>query len=233
MGMIYAMMSFRSMKEKDAANWSRAFRAAYAPAWMAVGVALKVLSPRFAVTGRGNLPRRGAMILAPNHLSNIDPVLVAYAALQPLSFIAKKELFAIPALGSLMRFANAFPVERGSSDRAALRSAETQLKAGHPLVIFPEGECSQNGALQPLLPGVALMALKCRVPVIPVGIVNSNQLMPYSNVVPRFTLSKVRIHFAPALQVDDLASLTSREARGAFNERLEKALREAMKLAAK
>jgi 1-acyl-sn-glycerol-3-phosphate acyltransferase len=219
------------MKENDASNWSGAFRAAYAPAWLSVGVAIKVLSPRFAVTGRGNLPRRGAMILAPNHLSNIDPVLVAYAALRPLAFMAKKELFAIPALGSLMRFANAFPVERGSSDRAALRLAETQLNAGHPLVIFPEGECSQSGTLQPLLPGVALLALKCQVPVIPVGIVNSNQLMPYSNVVPRFTLSKLRIHFAPPLLTSDLKEMPSREARALFNERLEAALRETLKLA--
>jgi len=217
------------MKKRDASNWSGSFRAVYAPAWLSVGVALKVLSPRFKVSGRGNLPRHGAMILAPNHLSNIDPVLMAYAALRPLSFMAKKELFDIPLLNKIMRFANAFPVEQSSPDRAALREAEAQLKAGHPLVIFPEGKCSEKGELQPLLPGVALLALKCQVPVIPVGIVNSNQLMPYGKVLPRFTTSKVSIHFAPPLLTGDLQEMPSREARALFNERLETALRRMVK----
>lgn len=210
-------------------RWPLAFRTAYAPAWLAVGVALKVFSPRFKVTGRGNLPRRGAMILAANHLSDVDPVLIGYAALRPLCYMAKKELFDIPVLGAMMRFANAFPVERGSPDRAALRMAEAQLKAERSLVIFPEGQCSPDGKLQPLLPGVALLALKCRVPVIPVGIVNSHQLMPYGKVIPRFTPSRVEIHFAPPLQTDDLLSLPSHEARDTFNGRLEKSLRAALK----
>lgn len=210
-------------------HWPLAFRAAYAPAWLSLGVALKVLSPRFKVTGRGNLPRRGGMILAANHLSNVDPVLIGYAALRPLCYMAKKELFGIPVLDEMMRFANAFPVERDSPDRAALRMTEAHLKAGRGVVIFPEGQCSLDGKLQPLLPGVALLALKCRVPVIPVGIVNSQQLMPYGKVIPRFTLSRVEIHFAPPLQTEDLLALSSHEARDAFNERLEKSLRTALR----
>jgi 1-acyl-sn-glycerol-3-phosphate acyltransferase len=143
--------------------------------------------------------------------------------------MAKKPLFDIAVLGPMMRFANAFPVEQNSPDRAALRQAEEQLKMGHSLVIFPEGQCSQDGKLQPLLPGVALLALKCNVPVIPVGIVNSNQLMPYGKVLPCFTMSKVEINFAPPLLMDDLKGLPSREARALFNERLEIALRGALK----
>jgi 1-acyl-sn-glycerol-3-phosphate acyltransferase len=217
------------MNTENMGDWSWAFRAAYPPAWLAVGLALKVLSPCFRVTGRGNLPRRGAMIFAPNHLSDIDPVLVGFSALRPLAYMAKKPLFDIAVLGPMMRFANAFPVEQNSPDRAALRQAEEQLKMGHSLVIFPEGQCSQDGKLQPLLPGVALLALKCNVPVIPVGIVNSNQLMPYGKVLPRFTMSKVEINFAPPLLMDDLKELPSREARALFNERLEIALRGALK----
>ena len=217
------------MNIENIGEWSLAYRAAYAPAWLSVGLALKVLSPRFCVTGRGHLPRREAVIFAPNHLSSIDPVLIGYSALRPLAFMAKKPLFDIPVLGAMMRFANAFPVEQNSPDRAALRQAEEQLKMGHSLVIFPEGQCSQDGKLQPLLPGVALLALKCNVPVIPVGIVGSNQLMPYAKVLPRFTMSKVKINFAPPLAMDDLKNLPSREARALFNERLEMALRGALK----
>lgn len=217
------------MKNNTQENWPLAYRAAYAPAWLTIGIALKVLSPRFKVMGRGDLPRRGAMIFAPNHVSDIDPVLVGFSALRPLSFMAKKPLFDIAVLGPMMRFANAFPVEQNSPDRTALRQAEEQLKMGHSLVVFPEGQCSQDGKLQPLLPGVALLALKCDVPVIPVGIVNSNRLMPYAKVLPRFTLSEVEINFAPPLQMDDLKNLPSREARAIFNQRLETALRSAIK----
>jgi 1-acyl-sn-glycerol-3-phosphate acyltransferase len=217
------------MNKYNVGNWSLAYRAAYAPTWLAVGVALKVLSPRFKVTGRGNLPRRGAVIFAPNHLSDIDPVLVGFSALRPLAYMAKKPLFDIAVLGPMMRFANAFPVEQNSPDRAALRNAVAQLKMGHSLVIFPEGQCSQDGKLQPMLPGVALLALKCNVPVIPVGIVNSNMLMPYAKIFPRFTLKKIEMNFAPPLEMDDLKDLPSREARALFNERLETALRAATK----
>lgn len=217
------------MNKESLEDWSLAYRAAYAPMWLAVGLALKVLAPRFKVAGRGNLPRRGAMILAPNHLSDVDPVLIAYAALRPLAFMAKKPLFDIPVLGTMMRFANAFSVEQNSPDRAALRQAEARLKSGHSLVIFPEGQCSQDGKLQPLLPGVALLALKCSVPVIPVGIINSNRLMPYAKVLPRVTLSQVGVNFAPPLMTDDLKELPSREARALFNQRLETALRGATK----
>jgi len=217
------------MNKENVGDWPLAYRAAYEPAWLAVGLALKVLSPRFHVMGRGSLPRRGAMIFAPNHLSDIDPILVGFSALRPLSFMAKKPLFDIAVLGPMMRFANAFPVEQNSPDRAALRQAEEQLKMGHSLVIFPEGQCSPNGELQPLLPGVALLALKCNVPVIPVGIINSNQLMPYAKVLPRFTTSEVKVKFAPPLAMDDLKDLPSREARALFNKRLETALRGALK----
>lgn len=213
------------MKYENRGDWSLAYRAVYPAGWLIAGLALKVLSPRFHVMGRGNVPRRGAVIFAPNHLSNVDPVLVGYAALRPVAFMAKRSLFDIPVLGSMMRFANAFPVEQNSPDRAALRQAEAQLQRGNDLVIFPEGQCSPDGKLQPLLPGVALLALKCDVPVIPVGIVGSDKLMPYAKVLPRFTLSKVKINFAPPLEMDDLKRLSSREARARFNERLEAALR--------
>lgn len=217
------------MKKTSMEGWPLAYRAVYVPTWLSVGVALKILSPRFKVTGRGNLPRRGAMIFAPNHLSDVDPLLMGYAALRPMAFMAKKPLFDIPLLAFLMRLANAFPVDQSSPDRAALRYSEEQLKMGRSLVIFPEGECSRSGELQQLMPGAALLALKCNVPVIPVGIVNSNQLMPYGKVIPRFTFSKVQVNFAPPLMTDDLKGLRSREARTIFNQRLEAALRGAIK----
>jgi len=205
-------------------NWPPAFRTVYAPACFALSALLKVLLPRLHISGRGNLPRRGGMILAPNHLSNADPLLVGYAAHRPLCYMAKRELFDIPVLGRAMRFAHAFPVERDSPDRAALRMAAEALEEGRPLVIFPEGRCAPDGRLQPLQPGVALLALKCRVPVIPVVLTNSQQFIPYGETLPRPTLARISVHFCPPLAVDDLYQLPSRQARSIFNERLETAM---------
>lgn len=194
---------------------------------------LRLLAPRWKVTGRQNVPARGPVLLAPNHIADCDPPFVGLSVYRPLWFMAKRELFEIPVLGPLIDFAQAFPVERGVPDRAALKRAEQLLKAGQAVVVFPEGQLSQNGQLQPLLPGVALLALRAKVPVIPVGIVGTNVLLPYGKVIPRPTLAPVHIHFGKALTFDDLAGLPSRVQRAQCVERLEEALRAAIKVASR
>lgn len=190
-----------------------------------------MLAPKWKVTGRKNIPVRGPVILAPNHISDVDPPFVGLSLFRPLWFMAKRELFSIPVLGPFMHFAQAFPVVRDAPDRASLKRAEELLRAGQVVVVFPEGRLSQDGELQPLLPGVALLALRAGVPVIPVGIAGTNRLLPYGATVPRPTLAPVRVHFGPPLSFDDLSELSSREQRKECLERLEKALREAVGIA--
>ena len=192
---------------------------------------LRLLAPRWKVTGRKNIPTRGPVLLAPNHIADCDPPFVALSLHRPLWFMAKRELFEIPVLGKLIDFAQAFPVERGVPDRAALKRAEQLLKAGQVVVVFPEGRLSENGELQPLLPGVALLALRAGVPVIPVGICGTNVVLPYGKVIPRPTTAPLQIHFGKPLTFDDLEGLSSREQRAQCVERLEKALHEASALA--
>jgi len=192
---------------------------------------LRLLAPRWKVTGRKNVPVRGPVLLAPNHIADCDPPFVGLSLHRPLWFMAKSELFEIPVLGSLIDFAQAFPVERGVPDRAALKRAEQLLKGGQAVVVFPEGQLSQSGELQPLLPGVALLALRARVPVIPVGIYGTNVVLPYGKVVPKPTMAPLHIHFGKPLTFDDLEGLSSREQRAQCVERLGKALREAIDVA--
>ncbi len=194
---------------------------------------LRLLAPRWKVTGRKNVPVRGPVLLAPNHIADCDPPFVGLSLHRPLWFMAKSELFDMPVLGSLIDFAQAFPVERGVPDRAALKRAEQLLKGGQAVVVFPEGQLSKSGELQPLLPGVALLALRARVPVVPVGIVGTNIIMPYGKVVPKPTLAPVHIHFGAPLTFEDLDDLPSRVQRAQCVERLEKALREAIEVASR
>jgi 1-acyl-sn-glycerol-3-phosphate acyltransferase len=210
---------------------SPAYWLAYGPVTHALRGALRLLAPRWRVTGRGNIPARGAAILAPNHIADCDPPFVGLSVYRPLWFMAKRELFEIPVLGKLIAFAQAFPVDRDAPDRAALKHAEELLRAGQIVVIFPEGRLSQSGELQPLLPGALMLALRAGVPVIPVGISGTNQILPYGQTVPRPTLEPVRVHFGAPLSFDDLKELPSREQRRLSAERLETALRAAIKVA--
>src|SRR5687768_10533586 len=100
---------------------------------------VRILAPRWHVTGRGNIPRHGPCLLAPNHISDADPPLVAASSLRPLWFMAKHELFDIRVIGPWIRFCRAFPVERDGMDRAALRFTEDLLSRKQAVVVFPEG----------------------------------------------------------------------------------------------
>jgi 1-acyl-sn-glycerol-3-phosphate acyltransferase len=198
---------------------------------LSLRLVLRGLAPRWRVTGRSNVPARGGVLLAPNHISDIDPPVVNLSLFRPLWFMAKSELFDIRILGPLIRFSQAFPVERGGADRAALRRAAQLLQNDQAVVVFPEGRLSPNGELQPLLPGVTMLALHAGVPIIPVGIYGSNKVLPYGEVVPRPSFEPLRIHFGEALEFSDLKELSSREQREQSTLRLEAALRSSIEIA--
>jgi 1-acyl-sn-glycerol-3-phosphate acyltransferase len=210
---------------------SAAYLAAYGPVMLSLRLVLRGLAPRWCVTGRGHVPARGGVLLAPNHISDIDPPVVNLSLFRPLWFMAKSELFDIKILGPLIRFSQAFPVERGGADRAALRRAAQLLQNDQAVVVFPEGRLSQNGELQPLLPGVTMLALHAGVPIIPVGISGSNKVLPFSEIVPRPSLEPLRVHFGKPLEFSDLKELPPREQREQSTLRLEVALRHAIETA--
>lgn len=205
-----------------------AYWSVYPIVHLALRGVLKTLAPRWRVTGRENVPARGGVLLAPNHISDLDPPFVNLSLRRPGWFMAKRELFEIPVLAPLIRFSQAFPVERGGADRAALRYAEQLLKNGQALVIYPEGKLSADGELQPLLPGVSTLAMRADVPLVPVGISGSNFVVPYGSVLPRITLQPVRVHFGKPLEFSDLKELPSRVAREESTRRLETGIREAI-----
>jgi 1-acyl-sn-glycerol-3-phosphate acyltransferase len=191
----------------------------------------RFLAPRWTVTGRGNIPRRGPCLLAPNHISDCDPPLVGLSSLRPLWFMAKSELFDIRVIGPWIRFCRAFPVERDNIDRSALRFTEELLGRRQAVVVFPEGRLSLDGELATLLPGVVMLALRAGVPIVPVGVCGSNAILPYGAVVPRPTLARVHVHFGEPIDFSDLGDLPGREQRQRANRRLEQGLRQAIAIA--
>jgi 1-acyl-sn-glycerol-3-phosphate acyltransferase len=210
---------------------SLAYRLGYPWIRLLLGVLTHLLSPRLRVTGRYHMPRRGAVILTPNHLSNADPAYLSHASPRALWFMAKEELFDMGIAGSLMRYWQSFSVDPGGADRAALRYAERLLQAGQGLVIFPEGRCSPDGEMLPILPGAVLLALRTGAPVVPIGLSGTNGIIPFGSHLPRPTPSPVRIHFASPIHFDDITALPRREQREAATRRLEKAMQAARAMA--
>lgn len=134
------------------------------------------------VYGLENVPKSGQLIIVANHLSLIDPPLLGAVMPRPMRFMAKKELFDRPVVGTAVRAYRAFAVRRGEADRQALATAQRLLQQGEAIAIFPEGTRSRVGKMQPAHPGVAVIALRTGAPVLPVGIWGSERLFKWPPV---------------------------------------------------
>jgi len=130
------------------------------------------------IEGFRNIPSSGAIIVAPNHLSYLDPLLVAVAIDRPVNFMAKAELFQNKILGILLTKVYAFPVKRGNGDRHAIRHALQLMEEGKVLGIFPEGTRKKPGQVEHTQGGAAMIALRSGAPVLPVACIGSDKSFP-------------------------------------------------------
>lgn len=130
------------------------------------------------IQGLENIPRRGPFILASNHISNLDPFILGITSPQPLNFVAKEELFKNKVLARLFVGMGAFPIKRDTSDFRALRETLKRLKDGKPVLIFPEGTRRRGNEVSEPQPGIGFVVSKAHVPVVPVFISNSDNVLP-------------------------------------------------------
>ena len=139
------------------------------------------------ITGAKGLPRDGAYILCANHISNIDPILIAAAHKRPVRYMGKAELFEVPVLRRLLRWLGAFPVKRGESDQEAIKKSFSILEDGGVMGMFPEGTRSKDGELLKLKSGAAMIAYKMKVPVLTVAIyTKKGRVHPFKRTAIRF-----------------------------------------------
>jgi 1-acyl-sn-glycerol-3-phosphate acyltransferase len=153
---------------------------------------------RIRVTGLEHLPASGPVVLASNHLSNIDPILLGVVCPRQIHFMAKAEIWKIPLVGRLVDVLGSFPVRRGTADRHAVEQALGVLSSGAVLGIFPEGRRSRDGRLGTPQPGVALFSLRKGVATVPVALIGTDRVLRNK----RPGLPQVTVAFGPAIDVD-------------------------------
>jgi 1-acyl-sn-glycerol-3-phosphate acyltransferase len=128
------------------------------------------LACRVRVVGAERIPLRGGVLVAANHTSLADPPILQAFFPRHLTFLMAERFYFVPALTWLFRFWGCIPVQDQGVNRAALRAAADALAAGRALGVFPEGGLSRDGLVHDAQPGVALLALRTGVPILPVGI---------------------------------------------------------------
>jgi 1-acyl-sn-glycerol-3-phosphate acyltransferase len=133
---------------------------------------------RIEIIGREHLPIDRPFVLAPVHRSNVDFALVSLLHPTRMRYIAKDSLWKIAVLGRLWDALGAFPVHRGTPDRAALRSCVEAIEGGEPLVLFPEGTRQIGPLVQECFDGAAYVSSRTGAPIVPVGIGGSEASMP-------------------------------------------------------
>lgn len=172
------------------------------------------------VEGRSNIPREGAVIFASNHLSFIDSIAIPVAAApRPVHFLAKSSYFEGTGFKGwlskvLFTAVGAIPVRRGAG-QAALDALEQQrqiLETGAAVALYPEGTRSLDGRLYKGRTGVAFLALQTGAPVVPVGLIGTDKVMPVGSKFPSMR-ERVTIRFGEPLDLSHHGPATSGRAR--------------------
>ncbi len=147
---------------------------------------LLLLYFRVAVRGRANVPRRGGFLLAANHFSFVDPLVLGSMLPRRFWFVMAEDQFDRPGVHLFSRLMDVIPVQAGAAFRIGpIRKCLSVLRSGHAVAIFPEGRRSQTGRLLPPMPGVGVLAGRAGVPVIPVAIAGTREAYPPGRRFPR------------------------------------------------
>lgn len=150
------------------------------------------------VTGRENVPENGAVLLCSNHVSLIDPVLLACALKRRITFMAKKELFSTRFTNWFFRELGMVPVDRGASDIQALRTCLEVLGEGGLLGIFPQGHRYKQDEKRDIQNGAALMALRSRAAVVAAHV-----------SAPMKAFRRTEIRFSAPIDLSDFARVNA------------------------
>ena len=163
------------------------------------------------VEGAERIPARGPALLACNHLSFLDPIVLQGALRRPIHYLMTARLYRNRRWQWVFRLFDTVPVTLGAGNFKALAEAAARLAAGEVVGVFPEGGISKDGSLGPFRPGVALLAMRTGTPVIPVSIAGTRDALPPGALRPRRARIRVRLgEPVPPGDTPDAGPLTER-----------------------
>ncbi|HEX6383769.1 MAG TPA: lysophospholipid acyltransferase family protein [Anaerolineae bacterium] len=168
----------------------------------AMNVVRLILLVRIRVYGRENIPAGGAYVVALNHMSVADtPILLLSFPVVEWRFFAGEKWRGHPIYGPIMAWLGAIYINRREADRRALKEALEALESGKVFGLAPEGSRSKEGALKPAKEGAAYLASRADVPVLPVGLVNSDKLFANAN---RLRPTTIEVHIGEPFTLPDV-----------------------------
>ncbi|HDH53479.1 MAG TPA: 1-acyl-sn-glycerol-3-phosphate acyltransferase [Nitrospirae bacterium] len=157
---------------------------------------------RIKVFGRENfLPEDRPVIVAPNHVSFLDPMIVGVSAPRKLNYLARNTLFRFRLFAKILYMVRVSPIKRQTGDINAFKLALNRLSQGDALLIFPEGTRSEDGKLQSPKSGIGFLQVASGVSILPCYIKGSMEAWPRHSALPRF--NPVSVYFGRPLRFDE------------------------------
>lgn len=169
---------------------------------------------RWRVFNPEHVPLKGAVVLASNHASFLDPPLVGSGLKRDINYLARKSLFRFPGIGWVLRTVNAVPVDREGGGAAGLRAIMDRLQGGGAIILFPEGTRTVDGKLQPARSGIGLTVIKSNAPVVPVRVFGTYEAWGKGVKLPK--PRRVMIKYGKPMHFEQLRA----EAKNCSKERL-------------
>jgi cytidylate kinase len=177
---------------------------------------------RLKVHGINNFIK-GPGIIASNHVSNYDPPAIAVSSMEEIHFLAKESLFNNPLFGFLIKKLNAHPLSRGASDIGSFKKVLSLLNQGKKIILFPEGERSQDGKLMKIMPGIGLLVYLSKCSVIPTYIHGSYEIWNRTKRRPKM-FGKIHVVFGTPISFAECDHLDKKACMDRVNNLLERAL---------
>ncbi len=163
------------------------------------------------IYGYENIPPGGA-IIAPNHVSFLDPPIMSASCREEAYFLARGTLFGNKFFAWLIRNLNAYPVSGTAQDRASLKLVCEFLAQNKKVVVFPEGFRSHDGKLAPIKSGIGMLAMRSKCPIVPTYIHGTYEIWDRKRKYPKLW-GKTAVFFGKPIQWEDFAHLDKKEAQ--------------------